>query len=485
MIRTCLIACAVVLAAACGAPQTNDNRLEQQARSTLLEIVRERPQGGAMASDAAILLFRNGVPADIREAASQLDSLAEPFLFVPVRELGRTGFAETALHLTSLSARTGNPLLKVQTALALARLGDPDQIDQLIKVLESDAEAIHRASAASALGELAARPALNALLSALAHDSDHFVQASVAAALGKLGDRSAVGPLWQATEKTSQLSVTMATMEALGALGGPEAVARLEEVVRKPTWLEQIRRRCLKALDKASERNVGLYLQSVATDTSNMLLARVQAIEGLGVLHDTSATALLRSAFGSDRRSPLRLASAWSLAHLGAATELRQEVAKDLNHPDLGLEAHAAEILGIVGQEDQVPALRVKLLSQTDPVVRTAVVAALSSIGGPDAVSALVEAFDASRTIPGKIEIVLALGASASAAGADALLGILNRSEYSQVRLAAIEGLGAAGDRRALPPLEPFLSSSNPELRYRSAATILRLTTGTWLDPSY
>jgi HEAT repeat protein len=484
MIRTCLIGCAAVLAVACGSSQTNHIRLQQQATSTLQEIIRQRPRGGAMACDAAVLLFRNGDPADFREAASQLDSLSDLFIFRPVRELGRTGKSEATPLLASISARTDNLLLKVQTALALARLGDTGQIGHLIKILGSDTEAIHRASAASALGELSARPALDALLSALANDSDPFVQASAAAALGKLGDRSAVGPLWQATEKTSQLSVTMAAMDALGDLGGPEAVAHLEEVVKRPTWSELVRRRCLKALDQAQAREIGQYLQSVATDTSNQLLARVQAIEGLGVLHDTSATALLRSAFGSDRRGPLPLASAWSLAHLGAATDLRQEVAKDLNHPDLGFQAHAAEILGIFGQNDQIPVLRDKLLMQTDPVVRSAIVAALAKIGASDAISALVEAFDASETIPAKVEIVLALGQSASSASAEALLQILNRSEYTQVRLAAMEGLGATGDRRALPPLKTFLSSGNPELRLQSAATILRLTTGIWLDPA-
>ena len=138
----------------------------------------------------------------------------------------------------------------------------------------------------------------------------------------------------------------------------------------------------------------------------------------------------------------------------------------------------------MIGQDDHVPALSKKLQTQIHPIVRSAIVAALEKIGTRNAVSTLVETFDTSKTIPEKVEIVLALGRSASPAAGEALDGILDRSEYAEIRLAAIEGLGATGDLRFLRRLEPFLAATSPELRFQSAAVILRLTRGVWLGPA-
>ena len=278
------------------------------------------------------------------------------------------------------------------------------------------------------------------------------------------------------------MSVIVAMVEALERLGGPDAVAHLEAVATRPTWLDEIRTRSLTALDRLGARGIGRFLQQLATE--DPIPTKVYAIEGTGVLRDTTAVPLLLSAFSSDRGSPMRLAAAWSLARLGAAGDIGNEVQLDLDHANPGYQARAAEVIGLLGDDRWTPPLARKLTSTSDPAVRAAVVNALAAIGSDRAVEALRSAYDRSKQIDEKASLVLTLGRIDRKRARDELVAILTDSEYLDIRLAATDGLGVSGDLRHLQVLLPLLADPAPEMRLQAAAAILRLTRVAELPPA-
>ena len=471
----------LALTPSCGGSDRGAGQAREEASAVLRDLLRDAPRGGLIAGDAAVLLIRSSTPEEATQVAGMLEALPEPFSIRPVQELGRARVDDAAEVLSGLFDRSKNVLHKVEVALALVQLGREAKADWLIRTLESDPGSYNRARAAAALGEASVKRSRTALLKALRESSDPFVQASAANALGRVADVSAPEALYQAIQNTQRMSVALAAVEALERMGGGSSAAQLESTVKQQTLSEHVRRRALEALDRIGRREVGQFLKRQASG-DHRLKTKVFAVEGLGILRDTTGTALLRSALGSDRGSPLRLAAAWSLARMGEVSDLGRLVVDDLEHPTPGYQTKAAEVLGMLRDDRWTAALGRKLQADLNPAVRAAIVKALAGIGSRDAVEFLEGAYRASGQIDAKTEIVAAIGRSDADASGPVLARILTDSEYLQIRLVAIEGLGATDDVSFLPHLRPLLSADAPEIRFQAAAAILRLTRGVWLD---
>ena len=138
----------------CGPSQREISRAEQAAVEALRGLLAQMPRGGQIAGEAFVLLARTKRPDITPGLIEALGGFEEPFLFQPIRALGEMGDGSAAAPLRGLFESSHNTLIKIEAALAIARLGPDDKTDWLIHTLADDEVSINRACAASALGQL-------------------------------------------------------------------------------------------------------------------------------------------------------------------------------------------------------------------------------------------------------------------------------------------------------------------------------------------
>lgn len=132
--------------------------------------------------------------------------------------------------------------------------------------------------------------------------------------------------------------------------------------------------------------------------------------------------------------------------------------------------ALAAGMLAFVGTDLSVAKLAGVL---GDPVIRENALRSLISIGGPQACRALAESLG-SLDDPGKLAVVVALGALRDPDTVDALTGEA-RDGAGPVRPAALRALGAIGDARAAETLVDASRSEDSDVRRAAIDGMLAL----------
>lgn len=450
--------------------------------------------------------------------------------------------------------------------LAVSTLGEADNPEAggaLIRALDDPSPNVV-AAAADSLGRLRHGPALHPLMDA-ARAPGLWVRASAVVALGRIGDERAIPALAEAA-RTPGLERPL--VEALRRINHPDGLgplARIRETAPRealvaagailaahpdlepPGWVVELAREEAEALrvmlveedDPAVARALGIAATPSAVETlcalvapprrseaaltgllavpagqrSRALLEHIPAADQeelvsllslLPAQSEPASIALLVPLL-SDESETVRAAAAEVLARAPAerslpllAAELdRTGVAPEvvralggLGHdacaallPLLADEAAAvrcaaAEALAHCGDAAIGPRLAGALEAESDPATRRALLRAVGHVGGGELVPVLVTALD-DPDPEIRLAAIEGLGATGADAAIEPLAGVVGDTEMES--LAAIRALGELGLPGAASVLAPLLSS--PDVERRRAAARAAVAVAAELDP--
>jgi HEAT repeat protein len=327
-----------------------------------------------------------------------------------------------------------------------------------------------RREAISALGALGDERVVPALLRLLDGPMDDLRRAAIAA-LTSLRAPAAVPPLIAHARRRPADLVARHAQWALGEIATPEAVAALVALLAEPPVPDELR----DALVRAGPRAVPLLVRElegdpgVATEAA-ALLGRIGDRRAVGPLlgllrrRNQTEPAVLRSLAALTPREavaplvsiaadPSREIRRLALEALLAAADPRSVVVLDraLVDPEPGVVARAARLAGRLRARSHTAAL-VALLAHPDGMVRTEAIAALGSVGGAEACTALARA--AATTNDERLGE--ALETSAEPACVAPILSVLRsgRAQPALVRGLAAATSGAAGNEVVFPLVE-------------------------------
>lgn len=404
------------------------------------------------------------------------------------------------------------PDLRVLAASALGESGNHEAVPDLVRLLE-DPESNVVAAAADALGELGAVEALDALVE-LAASSDLWLRTAAVVALGRLYDTRALPTLREVAETGGLDHVTV---EALARINDPAVLpvlgilyARAPRValhaagsvlcshpdVAAPEWVRagareaegELRERLVEEDDPATARLLGVAATPTAVATLLELVGpprrseaaltgllatppgpRADAVLGrlaecdaeeqghllslLPPLTDEDRIRPLISLLGSEDRT-VRAGAAEALARVPAERALPL-LASEIDRGGVAPEVvRAMGSLGATACHSLTP-----LLDDPQPEVRAAAAEALTRCGGPAVLAELQESLAREREPAVRRALLVALGHAGGAEVVGQLAEAL-RDPDAEVRLAAIEGLGATGSELAVEPLADALGGS-------------------------
>ncbi|MCP4351746.1 MAG: HEAT repeat domain-containing protein [Desulfobacterales bacterium] len=162
--------------------------------------------------------------------------------------------------------------------------------------------------------------------------------------------------------------------------------------------------------------------------------------------------------------SDVKLSKPWETG----SPEAVQPLINVLKNEDHGnVRKKAAEALGKIGDPVVLKPL-IKAMKDTDPVVRAGAARALGETGSEDAVQPLIKAMkDSNYYVRMSVAEALNKRGTGSADAVDSLITALH-DEYRDVSKLAAEGLGAAGDTKALKPLINIIKYNKKFLHKKS-----------------
>jgi HEAT repeat protein len=302
--------------------------------------------------------------------------------------------------LVRLLGDTTTPRIRRQAALAIGRVGLPEGVPPLVKLL-ADPDPEVRQIAAFALGLIGDPSARDALVGAL-RDPSPLVKGSAAEALGLIGDRSAA-------DAVGQMAAEIVQSGAVAQTPGPDAdaardtpVGALRLALFALVRLNAYDQLAAAVLDGAQPRvrwwPVAFALQRLEDPRALPALltlakdphpyTRAFAAKGLGATKDRSAVPVLVPLVdGPDR--PVAVEAIRSLGRLGdpaGAPPLLKLIGATKADPQLRLEAVTA-IGGIKG--DGVIDLLLDVLGDPSPTVRAAAIRSLAQLDQENFVTVL------------------------------------------------------------------------------------------------
>jgi HEAT repeat protein len=379
---------------------------------------------GAMpdASAIAVLARALGDPeTEVREAAA--------------RALGRQGAPEA---VTPLLGRLddSSPEVRVVVVAALAKLHDSRAIVPLVgKIGDSSAEV--RQAVARALGEMGDGRASPRLVTAL-RDGNVDVRREALNALGLLHAADAVDVIVSFASDRAP-AVRLAALRALAAISTPDSIAQL-----------------VAALGEADEATAGLD----STPARDALVSVGQA-----------AIPSLREALTSLKSRGAAAGAAWVLGALGARAEAPTIVAA-MRSGSISV-TFAMHALAGAGTAAEAPVV-LEFVDDPDPIVRGEALGAAMILLDPRhpdgrAVEPLAAALDDGRlSAQDRSRVALLLGRTGAPRAAPLLAPLVHVGD-AEVRLAAIDALGALGPAQADDALIEVLRSPDAKMRLHAA----------------
>ena len=234
---------------------------------------------------AAVALERLGVPNDLVRMIESGERVSEAMQTMV--KFAAAGPREFLSELAQHDSR------QVRSALVIAaeRTGRSDLADDLIRMASGDPEAALRAQALTALRLLGIRDALPAALSALA-DDDQQVRSAAVDLVGEFGSTDILG-LLHAQTADADPRVRAASIRALARLGAPVGEADLTRLLHDADWT--VREAAVTSATGASLKSLLPDLVTLLGDTDPRV--RRTAAAAVGVLGDTSTVPLLLAAF--------------------------------------------------------------------------------------------------------------------------------------------------------------------------------------------
>jgi HEAT repeat protein len=373
---------------------------------------------------AALALAIAPAPAATPALARALgDSDAE----VRAAAAGALGASQSAEAVLPLLGHLDDNVPEVREAVAgaLGALGDARAVLPLIGKIEDPRPTV-RAAVARALGALRDSRSSSALLLAL-RDGDHGVVVAVVRALGSLGESGAVAPLGLLLKNTQEPEIRRAVLVALGRIGSGEAGAVLVQELeldepgreREPVlsalasaagaFAPQLRECLDTAVDSGLAEGCALGLAEVGDTGSHARVraaldrGRISARVGLSVLGRLGDARALSAALerltatdAETRAAAMDAAEALLSPHEadGRAVEplARALVARGVSRPE---RLRLVGLLGRTGSERALGTLLPLLESSSDSALAESAAAALGSVPGKAAGTALLKALAA------------------------------------------------------------------------------------------
>jgi len=481
-----------------------------------------RPEALAIASERV---------SDLRSAFERVlaSDASPPARAAAARALGRALPASLPSLVQALEAEK-DPLVRAAVAAALAQ-GGPDAVPALAKAAQSDAAAAPRLAAVDALGQVGGAAAAASLLNLLADEADEVALAALRAleAIGYRGtDRRLLRVLSSATSAGRTEAARL--LARSGAPEGGEAV--LAAAKAAPTGelvdlLRPFRTRgvptamagWLQHSDPAVRLAAAEYMASVQDARAPAVLRGLleadmpaavadRAAASLIALRDVAAVPRLLALLDAGRLTPATRRAlvqaagrlGWQQAGAAIVAILWRGVAdpavlRQAEERQLWIDAvEAAATVGPVWSavvesavgpmpaeslyEAALTALRVEGVagflaalwhSPLPDDLRRHTVVPYARLRGAAAAPRLIELLE-SPVLQGP-----AMRALAELGGVDALVDALRRKS-AITRAAAAAALGAAGEPRAVPPLEPLLHDDDPFVRAEAAWALAALT---------
>jgi HEAT repeat protein len=302
-----------------------------------------------------------------------MDSAVQRRAVMSLRQIGFTGqeLLLSSLHHVDVYIRLG-------AVSVLGEVGNQLAVDPLIYML-GDIDETVRIEAALALGKLRYAQAIPALIAALS-DVDEQVRSTVARSLARFGDDS-VDALFVTLQEPDWLR-RMTAAAALGEVGGQRALNQLIKTLQDPH--DRVRETAAEALGVIGDpRSVPALAESLRDPAHPV---RALSALALGHIGDTAAAQSMAIA-GADRRVEVRIfvARAFGIMPCKEGVALLLRLLEDY---DMEVRAEAALSLGKLAERRAVPKLLEGLEDHAE-VVRINSIAALSAIGGENALQGL------------------------------------------------------------------------------------------------
>ena len=318
----------------------------------------------------------------------QLEAIAAElsfFLVHDVPERRRLGFLE--VRSRGVAA----------TAFELGRLGvwprpaPPELITELLKAVD-DENARVRIEAIYTMGTIARAPLSAAAEQQLVKALDHYdaaVRTAAARVAGRLAVKGTFDSLLKAVND-SNAEVRYAAMRSLGMLGDDRAVATLTEQLKfygkgEGAWS------ALDGLARLAHASTVSLFTARLSDKDPYL--RRAAAEGLGRAGDKTSLAALESGAGTDASGMVRAAMQYALQKLGRNYVARLIEFLDDRQTGVQVQEYMVE-LGPAIETALIPSLQ-----EPDPQIRAAVADVLGEVGSDASLAALRDLKDREKEV--------------------------------------------------------------------------------------
>ena len=461
--------------ASCGPGADELKAVETEALKILVGLLENSAEGAEYLGEAAEVLGHIGRKDTVPLLVKCLSHPDEFVAFKAIGALDRIGSQQATAALEQLFESTESQILKVEAATVLARKGKKEQKQWLLETLQGGLLSIFRSNAATSLGRLGDATVVSELRAAFEKDPDPIVRSSSALALARLGDVASIDAIADTLFQTSQETTALVMVEALKVFGEASAVGHLERAVKQSNWKYSLRQRSLMALSSVGSKGLGIYLQN-RLEPATEISERMLAVEGLGLIGYLEARPVLQAVYEENASHPVGLGAAVALARMGFAKEFARDMGAVLVESDEGFQLQAAEALGLLADVSTVGELATTARSASLASVRSAAVKALGKIVHDDAVLALLKLFKTSDSSIAKEEIIEALGAINSSASKEALLGLLEQTEFASLRIACLRELSGYDDRTLVREFKRYLGDPSSGVRLQAAAAIFYVT---------
>jgi serine/threonine-protein kinase len=411
---------------------------------------------------AALANARDACAIPVLTEMAKEPVMAKPAAFATISgTLAQLGHQQSYNALET-ALKEKHPLLKLNAAKALARLGSDHALKTLKSMLR---EGKHKLAAAEALASLGDYSGLETLSNGVNAD-DLPTRKTAALGLGYVTDRAALRPLAKALDDT-EWPVKASSAESLARILSqmPSALVRRSQDWIRLTFLHNrdwsVRFAAVEITDDMDPELAVRLLGYAYADADPRV--RRAAIASLGKLRTKKSIELLRRSLTTDEDEQVRAEAARSLARVGADQEAKKALrgAAVNDTPAVGIPAAGA--LLALGDARYLPELK-KATKGRDPRIRRAAVRALGRWKSPKAVPILRKALeDKSPSV--RLAAALALADRGDPSGAKELQAAVKRGGGDEERAeSALAKLGIKPAR----DIGQLAKSKNEEERRRA-----------------
>ena len=335
-----------------------------------------------------------------------------------------------------------------------------DAVPPLIGELRNMESDVRRMWAAEILGWVDDPVAAGSLIEAL-DDVSPEVRAKAAGSLGKLKESRAVDRLLEMLLSDPVPFVRTRVSQALGSIGHPRVIDHLIRVLKDPEWWVRIR--AIEALEQIGKQASGALLVALEDDDPEVVRRAATALERMGYVHEGIET-LERDGFRADVLRILLLIGKAGVTEMifGMLPAAKEPVQKIL-----------VRLAGDIGNPAAGNVLRMLLVKETSPSLRSRVVEALGKLSFREAIPEILSCLgDENDWV--RHAAVMALSAMGPGDHADELMALMKDSA-PQTRKAVCRVAAGMGAERMGGDVEQLLADPVPEVRaeaLRAAATM-------------